>query len=279
MWPAGLCVRNWDGEGHGDWLSTEAPCFGIAHDYAVDEYYVRLNKNARLLDTTSAMAGLVAEEPGGLFFASQGERRDALLVSSSRGAVGFRDLVVEPELNGLESDITRLLALVELWHQARLAGPLAESRRELIAQRLLACLYATLCGQRWGKAEESFFRNPQPHDSQQLGRAIEAGRSSFSVVLRQDNAKMAQGTSAGARWFGEVAARYDVCHDPALCGFALRLASWPFGLGAAYGKEATALLARIQENPILMRGARLVALLSIATDRDHPTAYLPRWVW
>ena len=332
VWPAGLCVRNWDGEGRGDWLSTEAPCFGIAHDYAVDEYYVRLNNspemtiagpragepifvrlpalppgrhvlsvrarrvdlpiglqalrdlegrvelkvrdpvpwkpgttshsglavsidppdptldvfwegnvrlsvlgpegrdvscsialtgrngvsilsqeigkfdlpvsgsnwsrrfkrfanddsrawkyleastgrfvirgeelgeyalhlerdakpvrwlcriaqhathvrlvddtgletvaevqffplkqpgNARLLDTTSAMAGLVAEEPGGLFFASQGERRDALLVSSSRGAVGFRDLVVEPELNGLESDITRLLALVELWH-------------------------------------------------------------------------------------------------------------------------------------------------------------------
>src|ERR1700730_11956441 len=43
VWPAGLCVRNWDGEGHGDWLSTEAPCFGIAHDYAVNEYYVRLN--------------------------------------------------------------------------------------------------------------------------------------------------------------------------------------------------------------------------------------------
>jgi hypothetical protein len=495
VWPAGLCVRNWDGEGHGDWLSTEAPCFGIAHDYAVDEYYVRLNNdpemtiagtragqpifvrlsvlppgrhvlsvrarrvglpigsqalrdlegrvelkvrdptpwkpgttshsglavsvdppdptldafwegnvrlsvlgpegrdvscsialtgrngvsvlsqeigkfdlpvfgsnwsqrfkrfanddsrawkyleastgrfvisaeelgqyalhlerdakpvrwicriahhathvrlvddtglesvaeaqffplkqpgNARLLDTTSAMAGMVAEEPGGLFFASQGEHHDALVVSSSRGAVVFRDLVVEPELSGVESDITRLLALVEIWHQARLAGPLAESRRELIARRLLACLYAALCGQRWGQAEGLFFRNPQTHDSQQLGRAIEAGRASFAVVLRQDHAKMAQGTSSGARWFGEVAARYDVCDDPALCAFALRLASWPVGLGAAYGKEAPGLLARIQENPILMRGARIVALLSIAADRDHPTAYLPRWVW
>ena len=36
VWPAGLCIRNWDGEGHGDWLSTEAPCFGIVHDYAVE---------------------------------------------------------------------------------------------------------------------------------------------------------------------------------------------------------------------------------------------------
>lgn len=495
VWPAGLCVRNWDGEGHGDWLSTDAPCFGIAHDYAVDEYYVRLDNSpemtiagtragqpifvrlsalppgrhiltvrarriglpigsqalrdlegrvelkvrdpapwkpgttfhsgltvsvdppeptldafwegnvglsvlgpegrdvscsidltgrngvsvlsqeigkfdlpvsasnwsqqfkrfandnsrawkyldastgrfvikgeelgeyvlhlerdakpvrwicriaqhathvrlvddtgveniaeaqffplkqpgdARLLDTNSVMSGMVVEEPGGLFFASQGDSRDVLLVSSSRGGVGFRDLVVEPELASVESDITRLLALVEIWHQARLAGPLAESRRELIARHLLACLYAAFCGQRWGKAEESFFRNPQTHDFQQLGRAIEAGRASFAVVLRQDHMKMALGASAGAQWFGEVAARYGVCNDPVLCRFASRLASWPFGLGAAYGKEATALLASIQENPILMRGAQLVALLSITADRDHPTAYLPRWIW
>jgi hypothetical protein len=72
----------------------------------------------------------------------------------------------------------------------------------------------------------------------------------------------------------------DLLHSHLAAGlFALRLASWPFGLGSAYGKDATALLANIQENPILMRGARLVALLSIAADRDHPTAYLPRWVW
>jgi hypothetical protein len=109
--------------------------------------------------------------------------------------------LVEPKLNGLESDVTRLLALVEIWHHARIAGPLADSRRELIARRLLASLYAALCGQRRGKAEESFFRNPQTHDSQQLCRAIEAGRASFAVVLRQDHIKMAQGTSAGARWF------------------------------------------------------------------------------
>ena len=490
VWPAGLCIRNWDGEGHGDWLSPEAPCFGIAHDYAVEEYNVRLNHdpdvaiegtraghpifvrlaplppgrhvltvrakrvgllagsqalrdlegrveltvrdptpwksgttshpglsisldppdpsldafwegNVRLtvlgpegrdvtcsmsltgrnglsvlsqeigkfdlpitvptwtqrfkrfandnsrawkyleastgrfvikgeelgeysltlerdakpirwicrtdshathvrlvddtgqeqlaeakffplrypvmpqsLDSASAMAGMVAEEPGGLFYARQGERQDALVVSSSRGAADFHELVVQPALNGAPQDITALLSLIELWHQARLAGPLADSRRELISRRLLSRLYDMLCGSRWGHAEEAFLRNPRGQDFQQLERAIEA-RPSFAVVLRQSCAKMEPGTAIGARWFGEIAGRYEVCQDPALCTFALRLASWPFGLG----QEASVLFDGIRQNGVLMRGARLVALHCIAADRDHPGAYLPRWTW
>jgi hypothetical protein len=489
VWPAGACIRNWDGEGHGDWLSTEAPCFGIIHDYAIEEYSVRLNHdpeitiagmraghpvfvrlaplppgrhvlsvrakrigllagsqalrdleghvelkvrdpapwksgttshpglaisldppdpsldafwegNAHLsvlgpegrdvacsitlmgrngvsvlsqeigkfdlpitpsnwtqrfkrfanddsrvwkyleastgrfvvkgeelgeytlslerdakpvrwicrtaahatevrladdtgqeqpaeakffalkrpavpqaLDSTSAMAGMVAEEPGGLFYARQGEHQDALIVSSSRGAVGFRDLVVEPDLNGAPPDIAGLLPLIELWHQARLVGPLAGSRRDLVSRRLLDRLYVALCGSRWSNAEEAFFRNPQAHDFQHLERAVE-GRASFAVVLQQSCAKMALGMASGARWFAEVAARYDVCQDPALCAFALRLASRPFALGTE-----SALLDAVRQNAILMRGARLVALHYIAADRDHPGGCLPRWVW
>jgi hypothetical protein len=494
VWPAGLCIRNWDGEGHGDWLSTEAPCFGIAHDYAVDEYYVRLNNepetliegtragqpifvqlqtlppglhklsvrarriglqigpqalrdlegrvelkvrdptpwkpgttshsglavsvdppdpsldafwegNVRLsvlgpegrdvgcsitlmgrdgtpvlsqeigrfdlpvsdsnwtqrfrhfandearawkymeattgrfivkgeelgeyslnlerdskpvrwicrtaqhathvrlvddtdeeqaaeaqffplkqpgiprqLDSTSVMAGVIAEEPGGLFLASQGEHQDALIVSSTRGAVDFHDLLVEPELNGLTLDITRLLTLIELWRQSRLAGPLAEIRREHVTRRLVGRLYEALCGSRWAQAEEAFFRDPQTKDFQRLERAIEA-RASFPVVLRRDHTKMAQGTSIGTRWFGDVSDRYDVCHDAALSAFALRLASSPFALDATYDKNVAPLVTSIQKNPILMRGARFVALLSIAADDNLPTSNLPRWVW
>jgi hypothetical protein len=490
VWPAGLCIRNWDGEGHGDWLSTEAPCFGIVHDHAVEEYNVRLNHdpgitiegtraghpvfvrlaplppgrhvlsvrakrigllsgsqalrdleghvdlkvrdpapwksgttshpglaisldppdpsldafwegNVRLsvlgpegrdvacsitltgrngvfvlsqeigkfdlpitasnwtqrfkrfanddsrawkyleassgrfvikgeelgeyvlplereakpvrwichttahatevrladdtgqeqlaeakfyalkrptapqtLDSVSAMAGMVAEEPGGLFCARQGEHQDALVVSSSRGAVGFRDLVVEPDLSGAPPDIVSLLSLIELWHQARLVGPLAESRRDLIARRLLDRLYVVLCGSRWSHAEEAFFRNPQVHDFNQLERAVE-GRAGFAVVLRQSCGKMEHGTASGARWFSEVAGRYEVCDDPALCAFALRLASRPL----APGGESTVLMDRVQQNPVLMRGARLVALHCIAADRDHPGTSLPRWPW
>lgn len=44
IWPAGLNIRNWNGDGHGDWLTTETPCFGIVHDHPVDEYFMKLNR-------------------------------------------------------------------------------------------------------------------------------------------------------------------------------------------------------------------------------------------
>ncbi len=43
IWPAGLSGRGWDGEGHSEWLTTEAPCFGVMHDHPVDTYTLCLN--------------------------------------------------------------------------------------------------------------------------------------------------------------------------------------------------------------------------------------------
>lgn len=494
VWPAGLCIRNWDGEGHGDWLTTEAPCFGIVHDYAVDDYHLRLDSepevqiagamagrpvfvrlppllpgrhvlsvrarrvglrltaqelrdlegrielkvhdpvpwkpgttahsglavsvdppnptldefwegNVRLsvlgpdsrdvecfitlmdgggeavlseeigrfalpiqpstwfqrfqrfanddvrawkyldatsgrfainaeelgeyalllerdarpirwicraashemqirliddtgedspaaieffpfkqpgtsrsLDRAALLEGVVVEEPGGFFVATQGQHRDALVVSSSRGFTGLENLLVEPELDGLGSDPARLLTFVDLWHRARLAGPLAESRRQHIVERLLSCLYASICGPRWSKAEAAFLRNPRARNFRPLEQAIQT-RTGFPAVLRLDHARMAQGTAAGSRWFGEVAARYGVSKDPRLCEFALRLASAPFELEISYGQDTTDLLAAIQHHPILMRGARFLALVCIAIDDDQPGGYLPNWSW
>ena len=61
IWPAGLCGRSWDGEGHSAWLTTETPCFGIAHDYPVDEYLIGLDPS---MDALSVRAG----PPGQLVF-------------------------------------------------------------------------------------------------------------------------------------------------------------------------------------------------------------------
>ena len=43
VWPAGLPGRHWDGEGRGEWLTTEKPCIGILPDYPVKSYTVRLD--------------------------------------------------------------------------------------------------------------------------------------------------------------------------------------------------------------------------------------------
>lgn len=48
IWPAGLPARAWDGEGNSEWLTTDKPCFGIAHDHAVDSYALRLDNGAEV---------------------------------------------------------------------------------------------------------------------------------------------------------------------------------------------------------------------------------------
>lgn len=37
VWPAGLSAVAWDGEGHGEWLSSETPILGFRCDHVVDE--------------------------------------------------------------------------------------------------------------------------------------------------------------------------------------------------------------------------------------------------
>lgn len=49
IWPAGLPGRGWDGEGHSEWLTTEAPCFGIVHDHPVDGYSLRLDDGSETM--------------------------------------------------------------------------------------------------------------------------------------------------------------------------------------------------------------------------------------
>jgi hypothetical protein len=495
VWPAGLCIRNWDGEGHGEWLSTETPCFGIAHDYAVDEYFVRLNSGSELkiegtragdpifirlpklhpgkhvlsvranrvglrvgskelrelqgrvelkvrdpapwkagttayaglavaleppdptldsfwegnaqvsvmgpegrevscavslsgqdgasilseeigkfelpiadrswtqrfkkfanddsrawkyldastgrfiikgeelgefslllerdskpvrwlcrmgshdtqvrliddtgeeglaetkffsfrtpgqskvLDTAEALTGVKAQEPGGLYFAARGQFHDALMVSSSREASAFSELGVKPDLSGL-IDANQILALAELWHGARIAGTLAESRRSLITAHLLTRLYTVLCGSRWAHAEEEFLQERDLTATQKIERALEIDhRSGFAAALRQNYSKPSASTAEGGKWFADAARRYEICNDERLCKAALRLAGYPFRLGEALGQDTPDLVKRAIECPALMRGARFVALLAIVSEPERPALNLPRWSW
>ena len=49
VWPAGLPGRGWDGEGSSEWLTTESPCFGIAHDHPVESLSFHLNDEPETL--------------------------------------------------------------------------------------------------------------------------------------------------------------------------------------------------------------------------------------
>ena len=121
VWPAGLPGRGWDGEGRSEWLTTEAPCFGIVHDHPVDAYALCLNDGAETEIESSEMGHPVFVRleplPVGTHTLTVKVRRSASLTSvvPTPAAEGFVDLHVrepEPWIPGLASH-TGLIATLD----------------------------------------------------------------------------------------------------------------------------------------------------------------------
>ena len=55
VWPAGLPGRGWDGDGRTEWLTTEAPCFGIAPDHPLDALSFRLDEGSEQVVATDPL--------------------------------------------------------------------------------------------------------------------------------------------------------------------------------------------------------------------------------
>lgn len=57
IWPAGLPAVSWDGEGRSEWLTTDAPCFGIDVDHDVAAVEVALDDLAPLRISRAGVHG------------------------------------------------------------------------------------------------------------------------------------------------------------------------------------------------------------------------------
>jgi hypothetical protein len=97
--------------------------------------------------------------------------------------------------------------------------------------------------------------------------------------LRRDYEKMEDGTGAGAQWYADVATRYKVCSEAGLSEFALQLASNPCHLLRLPKPVLDGLLLEIKANTVLLRGARLLALLAASKEQGFDSIGLPRWKW
>ncbi|MGC2162271.1 MAG: hypothetical protein WA634_10205 [Silvibacterium sp.] len=235
-----------------------------------------------ILDIQSVLAGYQVPSPGGLFEARHGELADTMIVSLPQIERGFQGLVIEPDLQDIDGDsfpIVHVLELLRLWSEARILGPLVGIRRRRVVERILNRLYSRLCGRRWAEAEAAYLSNPQSEpELRQLERLV-GGSPGFVAILRRDQTKIEAGTGPGAEWFADVAARYQVCSEKGLCEFALQLASHPHNLILVPGPVLNTLLSDIKDKTILLRGARLLALLSASADPGFAGGALPRWKW
>ena len=235
------------------------------------------------LPPESAMSGVVVAPPGGLFVAKHGDRADAVAVSTGLKKEGrLQDLGVRPRFSELSREPLALAANLRLltrWHDARLSGFLANARHEQVINGFLAAVYRVICGQNWAEEESRFRMNPRsPRAIEALKRRV-ARYPSFAASLHQNQSRMSSNIAQGAHWFAQVAASYKVCNDIELCVFALRLASQPHRFTDVSVEELVTLVTRIATNPTILRGARLLALLSVSQSDDLPIALLPRWQW
>jgi hypothetical protein len=235
-----------------------------------------------VLDTQAVLAGLEISSPGGLYEARHEELTDTMIVSMPKIEGGLKGLGIEPDLHDLDGDTVQLieiLNLLRLWGEARLLGPLASIRRTRVVERLVNRLYSRLCGRRWSEAEAAYLSNVQSGpESKRLERLV-GGSPAFAAVLRRDYGRMEAGTVAGTQWYAEVAARYEVSYDKDLCEFALQLASDPHHLRVVPKPVLDRLLTDIRDKTALLRGARLLALLSAKKNPGSARAVLPRWKW
>jgi hypothetical protein len=205
-----------------------------------------------------------------------------MIVSMPHIEGGFQGIVIEPDLHDVDSDtiqVADILELLRLWSEARLFGPLVGMRRRRIIERLTNRLYSRLCGRRWAEAESAFLSSAHSESElRQLERLV-GGSPGFAVVLRRDYPKMDADSNSGSQWYAEVAARYQVCSERGLCEFALRLASRPHHLPLLPKPILAGLLADVREKTVLLRGARLLAVLSATNNPASACAALPRWKW
>ena len=243
-------------------LAMERPALAVSH------------KPADLL------SGVVVQPPGGLFLAQHGEHKDAIVVSAGLTGDGLVGLGVSPGFDELQDGseaLAKAISALALWHHARLAGPLSETRRQQVTDGFLAAVYQKLCGTRWKTAEAAFLESPHSTRAiDSLRRAVDR-RAGFAAVLRRDGTSQGNDLSRLSPWYADLARRYHVCNDPAICDFALRLASRPHLLPAAFGDELANQLDQMSDYPALLRGARLLALLCANQDRDEVPARMPRW--
>ena len=220
-----------------------------------------------------ALSGMIVEPPGGLFYAKQGAYSDVVIVSAITRNEGLRGLGITPRFFGVRTGSIALgdcLRMFARWYEGRSYGALVNVRRKQIVDGCLDCIYETLCGQNWTRAEKDFLKTPNSqHSLDALQQALEKRSTGFSAILCREHKKISENLAQAEQWYSDLAVQYHVSTNPKLCDFAFRLATKPHLLSKMSGSEQDGMLNAIRDNPAILRGARLLALLYPNSNQNH----------
>ena len=224
------------------------------------------------LPLDKVLTALKVEPPGSLFYAEHSGYGDAIAVSTIGTEKGFKVLELPLSLGELPRStraISDALHLLTRWQGARLSGFLIKIRHQKVVDKILVSVYEAVCGQNWAEAETRFRNNPKsPHAFEDLKLRVEKKNRSFADALVHKRSTSESVPIQRTRWFAEIAAHYRVCNDYKLCEFALCLASQPQALCDLPFSELDALVSQILNSPGILRGARLLALITSNSTED-----------
>ncbi len=230
-----------------------------------------------------ARAGLAVEPPGSLFHAEHVEHKDTVAVARPPTDKGLQGLSLFPKVDKLARDSQALsdaLTILARWQGARLSGVLIKIRHRQVVDGILEALYEAICGQNWAEAETAYRKNPKSPEALEILKShVDRKTPGFAAALTHNRSEIKSAPDQRTAWFADTAARYRICDGPKLCGFALRLASQPQAVGTLSSSELGALTSQLLNCPAVLRGARLLALLTAASGDDIPAPSLPRWQW
>ena len=218
---------------------------------------------AESLEVSELLAGISPEPPGGLFCARNGDHGDEVIISNFAAGDGLNGLGVTPVLTDIENGSTSVVYALRVltdWINARSAGPVAGPRCAKVVKEIQHAIYAKLCGQNWAKAEAAFIENPNSIEAAQVLQNRVSRKKGFWIVLERDYARFEKSTIA-IQWYCDLARRFGVCSDSAICEFAVRLAIEPHVLSSLYGDDLVGLVHKAISHTEVLRGARYAALL------------------
>ena len=151
--------------------------------------------------------------------------------------------------------------MLRIWHGARQAGFLASTRQRQVIRGIVSAIFWTICGENWARAERSFVERPTSGHTLSVLKKLVDKSTQFGRPLARHSDPV-ESEDAAANRFADVVELHGVCFDRDLCRFALRLAIRPTDvLGDPLLDDR---VHQLVNNPALVRGARLVALL-----REH----------
>ena len=250
---------------------------------------------ARHLKIDDWLAESEVQSPGGLFVAQSAEFKDCIVVGPSDRSGGFAEKFGVTAKYGKVHKAPHALAetfrLLDYWQNARPTGIVSAIKREKIVNGMLNAIVDALCGDRWARAETEYIAclaalgtKKKPAEKKERAQKKLLGEfgkprskcRSFGSALFHKAATIPSSTGAVIDWYFEIADRYDICKTRDLCAFAIAFANNPHQLLKFFPDNFEGMLKRLEDFPLLLRGARFAALLC-ANHNGPVEAFTPRW--